>query len=164
MSLTNFQQLLINNKDHLQPFALRLTRCEQSAKDLIQDTLLLAWTHQAKFQWGTSIRAWLYTIMHHSFVNKYRKHKKRKQAESSLQQTRQMHSVQSDTNAAAHRLSIQHILKLAFQLPDVFREPLQLRLEGYCYAEIACLLNTQVGTVKSRIHFGRKLLKQLLEE
>src|SRR5438128_2489362 len=73
MSILEFNQLLIINKDNLKPFALTLTRDEESAKDLLQETLYRALANKEKYNVGTNIKAWLCTIMRNIFINNYRR-------------------------------------------------------------------------------------------
>ena len=73
MATLNFNQMLINNADYLKPFALSLTRDNETAKDLMQETLFRALSNHEKYNAGTNIKAWMYTIMRNIFINDYRK-------------------------------------------------------------------------------------------
>ena len=73
MSTLEFDQLLTSNADFLKPFAFTLTRDNESAKDLIQETLYRALSNKEKYNVGTNIKAWMYTIMRNIFINDYRK-------------------------------------------------------------------------------------------
>jgi RNA polymerase sigma factor (sigma-70 family) len=163
MGTNNFQELLLNNKDYLRPFAFSFTRCDESANDLVQDTLLLAWKNQCKYNHGSNIRAWLFTIMRNSFINKYRRKKIQGRVEELDSNNTTSAIIQSERNIAAGNLRTKDILKLLAELPDIFKKPLQLYSEGYKYREIATVLSESEGTIKSRIHFGRKLLKEQLK-
>jgi RNA polymerase sigma factor (sigma-70 family) len=161
MEISDFQRVLIDNKDCLRPFAFRLTRCEASANDLVQDTLLLAWKNKGKYNWGSNIKAWLFTIMRNSFINNYRRNKLRKHLEVKNSYDNNVNTtLHAVANDAAGIFEVKHLQKLLVDIPDSFRAPLQLYAQGYKYGEIAAILLQSEGTIKSRIHFGRKLLKE----
>ncbi|HAI82910.1 MAG TPA: RNA polymerase subunit sigma, partial [Chitinophagaceae bacterium] len=73
MSTVEFNQMLLNNAEFLKPFAITLTRDSEAAKDLFQETLYRAMANQEKYNVGTNIKAWLYTIMRNIFINNYRR-------------------------------------------------------------------------------------------
>jgi RNA polymerase sigma factor (sigma-70 family) len=164
MSIEDFQTLILSNQEHLKPFAFNFTKCNESAKDLIQDTLLLAWKNRHKYQIGTNIRAWLFTIMRNSFINKYRSNKLRdniqRQSPIPVKDNTLLHAT---SNQAYYNLQRDCLMKSLLQLPDLFKKPLELYAGGYKYQEIALALNESEGTIKSRIHFGRRLLKEELK-
>ncbi len=163
MATNDFQQVLMENKDYLKPFAIRLTRCEASASDLVQDTLLLAWKNKGKYNWGSNMKAWLFTIMRNSFINSYRRNKLRRHLELKKPFSNTCNTAQyAVDNEATGIFEIKQLRKLLVAIPDSFRKPLELYAQGYKYSEIAVLLAQSEGTIKSRIHFGRKLLKELL--
>src|ERR1700748_479060 len=76
MTNTAFNEMLISNSDFLQPVAVSLTHDAEEAKDLIQETMYRALANKDKYQTGTNIKAWLYTIMRNIFINNYRRKKK----------------------------------------------------------------------------------------
>src|ERR1700759_3258926 len=78
MSVANFNQALLNNEEFLMPFAFTLTHNHEDAKDLYQETLFRAIHNKDKYNLGTNIKAWLYTIMRNIFINHYRKKVKQK--------------------------------------------------------------------------------------
>jgi len=73
MSTPEFDQILANNTEFLKPFAITLTRDQEAAKDLIQETLFRALANKEKYSIGTNVKAWLYTIMRNIFINNYRR-------------------------------------------------------------------------------------------
>ena len=73
MSIVEFNQMLVNNAEFLKPFAITLTKDNEQAKDLFQETLYRALANQDKYNVGTNIKAWLYTIMRNIFINNYRR-------------------------------------------------------------------------------------------
>src|ERR1700704_4546360 len=78
MATLEFNQLLVNNAEFLKPFAITLTRDTEAAKDLFQETLYRALANKDKYNVGTNIKAWLYTIMRNIFINNYRRKSKQK--------------------------------------------------------------------------------------
>src|SRR5215470_14960425 len=78
MAAVEFNQLLVNNAEFLKPFAITLTRDSEAAKDLFQETLYRALANKDKYNVGTNIKAWLYTIMRNIFINNYRRRSKQK--------------------------------------------------------------------------------------
>ncbi|HAO46642.1 MAG TPA: RNA polymerase sigma factor [Ferruginibacter sp.] len=164
MSTVEFTQALVHNSDYLKPFAMTLTRDSESAKDLIQETLYRALANKEKYLDGTNIKAWLYTIMRNIFINNYRRSVKQQTIFDNTPNDFLLNYNQFATvNAAEATLSLKNIQQAIHQLPEIFKTPFQLYYEGYKYHEIANLLNEPLGTIKSRIHFARKLLKEQLD-
>ena len=163
MSAIEFDQILVKNTDYLRPFAMTLTRDVESAKDLIQETLYRALANKEKYNAGTNIKAWMYTIMRNIFINNYRRTAKQNTIFDHTPNDFLLDYNQVTTaNAAESNLSIKEIRQAVHNLPEIFRNPFELYFEGYKYHEIADLLHEPLGTIKSRIHFARKLLKQQL--
>ena len=164
MSTIEFNQVLIHNSDYLKPFAMTLTRDSESAKDLVQETLYRALANKEKYLDGTNIKAWLYTIMRNIFINNYRRSSKQNTIfDNTANDFLLDHNQFSTGNTAETSLSVKNIYEAIHQLPEIFKTPFQLYFEGYKYHEIAVVLKEPLGTIKSRIHFARKLLKQQLE-
>ena len=163
MSTIEFNQSLISNSDYLKPFAMTLTRDIESAKDLIQETLYRALANKEKYNDGTNIKAWMYTIMRNIFINNYRKSAKQKTVFDNTPNDFLLDYNQFTTaNAAETNLGLKEIKEAVYQLPEIFKNPFELYFEGYKYHEIADMLAEPLGTIKSRIHFARKLLKEQL--
>ena len=163
MSTLDLNQVLIRNTDYLKPFAMSLTRDVESAKDLIQETLYRALANKEKYNAGTNIKAWLYTIMRNIFINNYRRSAKQNTIFDHTPNDYLLDYNQFTTvNTAEINLSVKDIQQAVYHLPEIFRNPFQLYFEGYKYHEIADILEEPLGTIKSRIHFARKLLKQQL--
>lgn len=164
MSTVEFNQVLVNSSNYLKPFAITLTRDSESAKDLIQETLFRALANKDKYLDGTNIKAWLYTIMRNIFINNYRRSAKQNTIFANTPNDFLLDYNQFTTaNAAETNLSVKNINETIHQLPDIFQTPFRLYFNGYKYHEIAHILKEPLGTIKSRIHFARKLLKQQLE-
>lgn len=155
-----FDNLLVDNADFLKPFAITLTKDSEQARDLFQETLYRALANQEKYNVGTNIKAWLYTIMRNIFINSYRKKAKQKTVFDSTPNDFLLNSNWSTSNEAIDNISIKEIKQTIFNLPEIFKKPFMLYFEGYKYHEIAQQLEEPLGTIKSRIHFARKLLKK----
>jgi RNA polymerase sigma factor (sigma-70 family) len=163
MSSIEFSQIVINNAEYLKPFAVTLTRDNETAKDLLQETMFRALANKDKYNVGTNIKAWLYTIMRNIFINDYRRKAKQNTIlDNSINDFLLNSNQLSIANAAETNLKVKEIYKAVHQLPDIFRNPFQLYFDGYKYNEIATILKEPLGTIKSRIHFARKLLKEQL--
>lgn len=161
MSSLEFSQMLIRNSEFLKPFANNLTRDTEEAKDLYQDTLHKALANEGKYNSGTNFKAWLYTIMRNIFINNYRrKVRQRTIFDSTPGEVLLNHKQVTVVNNAESGLRIKEIKKAIQQLPEIFKTPFLLYFDGYKYNEIADMLDEPLGTVKSRIHFARKLLKE----
>ncbi len=155
MSNGEFTNILLSNTEHLKPFAITLTKNAETAGDLIQETFYRAYVNKEKYNSGTNMKAWLYTIMRNIFINDYRRNvKQRYQVEKQFQPT-----TTHVLNTAGTELQVKEIQKAITKLPDIFKQPFVLFYNGYKYNEIAEVLNEPLGTIKSRIHFARKFLK-----
>lgn len=163
MSTTEFNQMLVSNADFLKPFAINLTRDTEAANDLYQETLYKALANQEKYNVGTNIKAWLFTIMRNIFINNYRRKAKQKTIFDNSSNDFLLNQKQATVgNAAEGSLRMKEIQEAIQQLPEIFKTPFLLYFDGYKYNEIAEALNEPLGTIKSRIHFARKLLKEQL--
>jgi RNA polymerase sigma-70 factor (ECF subfamily) len=161
MSTLEFNELLIRNADFLKPFAVNLTRDSEAAKDLYQETLYKAIANREKYNVGTNIKAWLFTIMRNIFINDYRRKVKQKTIFDNTPNDFLINLKQSSVaNAAETELRMKEIKAAIDHLPEIFKTPFLLYFDGYKYNEIAEALNEPLGTIKSRIHFARKLLKE----
>lgn len=161
MSTVEFNQLLLLNSEFLKPFAVTLTRDSENAKDLVQETMYRAVANREKYNYGTNIKAWLYIIMRNIFINNYRKKVKQNVVLDATPNDFLINQNQGlITNPSTSGLRLKEIEKELHYLPSIFKNPFLLYFEGYKYHEIAEMLEEPLGTIKSRIHFARKLLKQ----
>jgi RNA polymerase sigma-70 factor (ECF subfamily) len=164
MSTIEFNQMLMSNVDFLKPFAVTLTRDTESAKDLYQETLYRALANRDKYSVGTNIKAWLYTIMRNVFINNYRRRSKQNvlfdHTPDDFLLNQNQSSAMNGALGTINMREIQHALK---ELPEIFRGPFVMYYEGFKYYEISEMLGEPLGTIKSRIHFARKLLKLQLQ-
>lgn len=145
----------------LHSFAYNLTKNSEDAKDLYQETAYRALSNRDKFQPGTNFKAWMFTIMKNIFINNYRKKVK---ANTVLDSTDNQFFLNSATHAAPNSAEGQIMLKeinaMVEILDDSIRIPFLMHFEGFKYQEIADELELPLGTVKSRIFFARKELKE----
>ena len=163
MAKTDFNEVLLENADFLKPFAINLTRDTEAANDLYQETLYKALANKEKYNVGTNIKAWLFTIMRNIFINDYRRKSKQKTIFDNTANDYLINLKQASvSNAAESEIRMKEINTAIHQLPEIFKVPFQLYFDGYKYQEIADVLAEPLGTVKSRIHFARKLLKERL--
>src|ERR1043165_6039097 len=161
MSAFEFNQLLVNNAEFLKPFAITLTRELEAAQDLYQETLYRALANKDKYNVGTNIKAWLFTIMRNIFINNYRRAAKQKTVfDNSANDFLLNNNQVTVANVAESNIEMKEIKKAIYNLPEIFKTPFSLYFDGYKYHEIAEALNEPLGTIKSRIHFARKLLKE----
>jgi RNA polymerase sigma-70 factor (ECF subfamily) len=161
MSNLEFNEMLLTNADFLKPFAINLTRDSEAANDLYQETLYKALANKEKYNVGTNIKAWLFTIMRNIFINDYRRKAKQKTIFDSTPNDYLINTKQATvSNAAESDMRLKEIQKAIQELPEIFKTPFLLYFDGYKYNEIAEVLHEPLGTIKSRIHFARKLLKE----
>jgi RNA polymerase sigma factor (sigma-70 family) len=158
MGIQEFNSLVLNNADGLKPFAITLTRDQETAKDLCQETLFKAFAYRDKYQPGTNIKAWLYTIMRNIFINDYRRAGRKKLVMDAIR-----HSQSAFVHSSEINVRLKEINTAIHHLPAIFKTACLLYLQGYKYQEIAQALNEPLGTIKSRIHFAKKLLQKKLE-
>ena len=156
--------------------ALRMTRNQADAEDLVQEAYLRGFRSFHTFQEGTNLRAWLFRILTNAYINKYRA-KQRRPIESDLAEIEDLYLYRrlGSMESAAASLSAEdqffdlftdETVKEALEgLPDIFRLPVILAdVEGFAYKEIAEMLDIPIGTVMSRLHRGRKAMQRALYE
>lgn len=161
MSRVEFNEMLLSNADFLKPFAINLTRDTEAANDLFQETLYKALANHEKYNAGTNIKAWLFTIMRNIFINNYRRKAKQRTIFDNTANDYLINLKQASVgNDAETNIRTKEINQAIRQLPEIFKTPFLLYFEGYKYNEIADVLREPLGTIKSRIHFARKLLKE----
>jgi RNA polymerase sigma factor (sigma-70 family) len=161
MSIPEFNEMLLSNANFLKPFAINLTRDNEAANDLYQETLYKALANREKYNVGTNIKAWLFTIMRNIFINNYRRKAKQKTIFDHTPNDFLINQNQATVaNDAESEMRMKEINKAILDLPEIFKTPFLLYFDGYRYNEIADILHEPLGTIKSRIHFARKLLKE----
>jgi RNA polymerase sigma-70 factor (ECF subfamily) len=164
MSTSEFNHLVLEQSELLKPFAISLTKNSENAKDLCQETLYKAISNREKYNAGTNIKAWLYTIMRNIFINDYRRKVKRNIVSSDFtEEFKIFNNPGVSENNVESNIGLKEIQKRVQELPELFNRPFKLYFEGYKYHEIAFAMNEPLGTIKSRIHFARKLLKEQIQ-
>lgn len=163
MASNNFNQNVLSMATNLRPYAINLTKDLDEAKDLLQETMYRAFTHKDKFKEGTNLKAWLFTIMRNIFINKYRKKSKRKTIVDTTENLYYINSAQATIrNRAESNFVMKDVVRAIERLNDDYKVPFVMHYKGFKYQEIADDLELPLGTVKSRIFFARKALKQEL--
>ena len=158
MSAVDPRDELVEHLPALRAFAVSLTRNSATADDMVQDTVVKAWTNLDKFRAGTNMRAWLFTILRNTFYSSRRK-TKREVADVDGIFTENM----AEKPAHDGHLQMTDFRKAFAQLPDEQRETLVLvGASGFSYEEAAEMCGVAVGTIKSRANRGRKRLAELM--
>lgn len=168
----DFQEEIIPHLDAMYNFGLRLTSDPNDAEDLVQDTIVKAFRFFSSYEKGTNAKAWLFRILKNSYINKYRKESKQPsqvdydEVSSFYETIRADRTNTSDLEDRMFRELIDDDISNALeQLPEDFRTVVLLcDVEGFTYEEIANMLDVPIGTIRSRLHRGRNLLKAELVE
>ena len=173
MSDDEFETQALSFLDPLYRTALRMTRSEADAEDLVQETYIRALRFRDQFTPGTNLKAWLFRILTNTFINTYRRRKAQPQFtdvegvdEFSLyRRMSDLRAASASPNPEEEFLAgiVDTEVKDALaDLPEKFREVVLLDVEGFSYKEIAEMLGIPIGTVMSRLHRGRKFLQKRL--
>lgn len=161
---TNFNHELYLYKDSLRSFAFSFTKDADDADDLVQDTLLKAIHYAAKFKDGTNLKGWLYTILKNTFINSYRRKTKINSLVSVTDEiTSDQLKFSASNNRGENKCMMDDIHKALDKLQPEYYIPFIKYFEGYKYHEIAEELRIPIGTVKTRIHAARGILKNNLK-
>jgi RNA polymerase sigma-70 factor (ECF subfamily) len=153
--------------------ALRYTKKPQDAQDLVQDTYAKAFTSFHQFEPGTNLKAWLYRILTTTFINNYRKDQRRPLLSGGELEDWQLSDAASHTSdlgksaedEVLENIADRDVKEALAAMPEEFRMAVYLcDVEGFTYKEIAEIVGVPTGTVMSRLHRGRKLLRQSLAD
>lgn len=169
-----FERDALPHLDALYSAALKMTRSPAEAEDLVQETYLKAFASFHQFTEGTNLRAWLYRILTNTFINSYRK-KQREPLQTNTEDVEDWQMARAGGHTAAglrsaeaealDRLPDSDVKAALAAMPADFRMAVYYAdVEGFAYKEIAEIMGTPVGTVMSRLHRGRKLLRELLAD
>lgn len=168
-----FEKEILSHLDRLYGYAMHLCGSSEDASDLVQDTYVSALKYEKQYSLGTNAGAWLFTIMRNTFLNKMRS-KSRKPVglvgewidELSRKDISELRKLGPDPSVQLlDDLLKEDIRKAIDNLPKEFRDTIVLcDVQGFSYSEIASILDIPIGTVRSRIHRGRSILRHLLVE
>ncbi|HLT88752.1 MAG TPA: sigma-70 family RNA polymerase sigma factor [Sphingobacterium sp.] len=163
MNRIEFNTLVIRQSESLKAYARNFTRDQDDANDLVQDTLLKAVTYFKNFKEGTNLKGWLYTIMKNTFINNYRRVVKTNSFITKEEEITSANLVVSATkNRGENKFVMEDINHALSNLSEDYYVPFTMYFEGYKYHEISDHLNIPIGTVKTRIHVARKVMKKTL--
>ena len=167
-----FQKEAVPHLDSLYNYAVHMTMNATDAEDLVQETYLKAYRFFDSFERGTNCKAWLFKILKNNYINRFRKDAKEPgmvdyDVIKDFYHT--IKDVQSDTTETEsdyfHSLLHEEVYQALQTLPEEFREVIQLcDIEGFTYEEIANMVESPIGTVRSRLYRGRKMLHEQLKE
>jgi len=166
----DFNEEIIPHLDALYNFGLRLTADPNDAEDLVQDTIVKAYRFFSSYEKGTNAKAWLFRILKNSYINNYRKKSKKPQevdydeVATFYETIRAERTETSDLEDKMFRELIDDDISNALdEIPEDFRTVVLLcDVEDFTYEEIANMLDVPIGTIRSRLHRGRNLLKAQL--
>lgn len=168
----DFRSEMIPHLDSLYNFAIRLTTDPTEAEDLVQDTIVKAYRFFHSYEKGTNAKAWLFRILKNSYINNYRKKSKQPhqvdydEVSAFYETVRSEQSDTTDMEDIMYRDMLDDQVTRALErLPEDFRTVVLLcDVEGFTYEEIANMLDVPIGTIRSRLHRGRNLLRAELTD
>lgn len=165
MSKSEFGTVILSHQSFLHQLAMKLTRDHEESDDLMQETFFKALKNQDKFQQGTNIKGWLYTIMKNTFINAYRK---RKNQNTFVDETDNKYFINlgeleksTPTDSMVDR---EYMMKQINEIDKTYIETFMMYYNGYKYEEISEILGIPLGTVKSRIFLARRKMMDRLKE
>ena len=168
-----FERDALQYMNQLYAAAMRYTKNPEDAQDLVQDTYAKAYTSFHQFEPGTNLKAWLYRVLTTTFINTYRKDQRRPQTSDSALEDWQIAEASSHTSdqgkssedVVLENLPDSDIKNALAEIPEEFRMAVYLAdVEGFSYKEIAEIVGVPAGTVMSRLHRGRKQLREKLTD
>lgn len=169
---SDFEDEMIPHLDAIYNYALRLTTDPNDAEDLVQDTIVKAFRFFSSYEKGTNAKAWLFRILKNSYINNYRKKSKQPHQVDYDEVSQFYESIRSEQTETSDLEDLMYremldddVTRALTDLPEDFRTVVMLcDVEGFTYEEIANMLDVPIGTIRSRLHRGRNLLRaQLLD-
>lgn len=169
---SDFEDEMIPHLDAIYNYALRLTTDPNDAEDLVQDTIVKAYRFFSSYEKGTNAKAWLFRILKNSYINNYRKKSKQPHQVDYDEVSQFYESIRSEQTETSDLEDLMYremldddVTRALTDLPEDFRTVVMLcDVEGFTYEEIANMLDVPIGTIRSRLHRGRNLLRaQLLD-
>lgn len=164
MKKNEFTDQITLNKAKLFGFSMKLTRNQEDANDLMQETIYRAFKNLSSFKPNSNFKAWISMIMRNTFINKYRQDKRRLNLENNLDKERHIKLRASVQNEGESNRTVEELTGLINSLKEDLKIPFLLRHNGYKYEEIAEYLNKPLGTVKSQIFYAKKELKVMIQD
>ena len=165
MSISNFQKRLLGMQDNLLSFAIKLTANYDDAHDLLQDTTCKALANESKYVDDSNFRSWIFTIMRNIFINNYRRIVRAQTVVDKSDDLFQLNLPQVETSETPENYcAFSEVSEIVNSLPEEYRRPFTMHVDGYKYQEIADAMNLPLGTVKSRIFFAKQKLQLQLDD
>lgn len=161
-----FRRTVLPHGEELYATAVRLTRSAAEADDLLQEALLRAWSFWDRFEPGTNARAWMHRILMNTFINGYRRRKREREVMAEVHREADAHCFRATVSRDPAAVSVGDEVEAALRsLPEEFREVVVLvDVDDLSYREVAETLGCPIGTVMSRLHRGRRVLKRRLRD
>jgi len=155
----HFTGHLVNLQKQLFLYALQLTENQDDAMDLVQETSYKALKNRRKLLRDDHIRAWLYTILKNTYINYLRSSHYRQQVSDTDDLNQIQFTLAAPDETPDELLIRKEVHEIINHLPVVYEKPIRMFLTGYSYKEISAQMNIPIGTVKSRIHLGKKQIR-----
>lgn len=165
MEKVEFTQGILAMEQDLHRFAYKLTADRDSANDLVQDCVLQALDNREKFTYTKNLKGWMYTLMRNIFVNNYRRTVRELNIIDDSYSIGQQNLIEDgDSDRFEFIYDMKHLYRVINSIPEDMKVPFQMFVAGFKYREIAEKLGLPMGTVKSRLFFIRKRLKEELKD